>query len=155
MPKLQSLKNRSASSVALEPEVAIAVIGLFASAADDEQVTINEDYALSEMLSSISQFEDFSDDDYQALSDKVFSLLEEEDSDEVFNQAIASLPNQEYREAAYITALVVVSIDGELPESEEEYISELQQALRISDDRAQEIIDEIFGGEEDEEEEEE
>jgi tellurite resistance protein len=155
MSKLKSLKNRSANSVALEPEVAIAVIGLFSSAADDTQVTRAEEYALSEMLGSISQFEDFSEDDYQELSDKVFSLLEQEDSDEVFNQAISSLPNKEYREAAYITALVVVSIDGELPESEEEFLAELQQALKISDERAEEIVDEIFGDEEEEEEEEE
>jgi tellurite resistance protein len=148
-------KNSSTNSVALEPEVAIAVIGLFSAAADDGEISKVEEYALSEMLGGISQFEDFSEDDYQELTDKVYDLLEEEDADEVFNQAIASLPNQDYREAAYITAILVVGIDGKLPQSEQDYISELQEALKISDSRAQELIDEVFGKDEDEEDEEE
>ena len=50
--------------------------------------------------------------------------------------------------AAYITAILVVGIDEEVPDTEQDYISELQEALRISDERAQELIDEIFGEEE-------
>lgn len=151
MSKRPFRKNSSTNSVALEPEIAIAVIGLFSAAADDGEISRVEEYALSEMLSGISQFEDFSEDDYQELTDKVYTLLDEEDADEVFEQAIASLPDQDYREAAYITAILVVGIDGEVPESQQDYISELQEALKISDRRAQEIIDEVFGENEDEE----
>jgi hypothetical protein len=155
MSKSHLLKSRSANLIALEPEVAIAVIGLFTASADDEGITIAEEYALSEMLGAISQFEDYSDDDFQQLTDKVYSLLEEEEAQNVIDQAIASLPNQDYREAAYITALTVVAIDDEVPQAEEEYLAELQQALNISDERAEEIIDELFGEEEDCDEEEE
>ncbi|AFY33999.1 tellurite resistance TerB family protein [Calothrix sp. PCC 7507] len=153
MPKRQFRSSSSRNSVALEPEVAIAVIGIF-SAAGDGEITRAEEYALSEMLGGISQFEDFSEDDYQELTDKVCSLLEEEDADEVLSQAIASLPDKEYREAAYVTAILVVGIDGEVPESEQDYISELQEALKISDKRAQTLIDEVFGEDEDEDEDE-
>ncbi|MHC5613023.1 MAG: hypothetical protein ACYTXA_18955 [Nostoc sp.] len=52
------------------------------------------------------------------------------------------------------TAILVVGIDEEVPEAEQDYISELQEALKISDKRAQELIDEVFGAEEEEEEEE-
>lgn len=141
----------SNSSVVLEPEVAIAVIGLFSAASDDEGVSKTEEFALSEMLAGISQFEDFSEKDFDDLTEKVYDLLEEENPEEVIELAIASLPDEEYREAAYITALLVVGIDGEVPESEQEYVSELQDALNISNRRAQQIIDHIFGEDDDEE----
>ncbi|MBD2195234.1 MULTISPECIES: tellurite resistance TerB family protein [Calothrix] len=141
----------SNSSVVLEPEVAIAVIGLFSAASDDEGVSRTEEFALSEMLAGISQFEDFSEKDFDELTEKVYDLLEEENPEEVIELAIASLPDEEYREAAYITALLVVGIDGEVPEGEQEYVSELQDALNISNRRAQQIIDHIFGEDDDEE----
>ncbi|BAZ41079.1 hypothetical protein NIES4101_70410 [Calothrix sp. NIES-4101] len=155
MSKSKSIRNRSNNAVAIEPEVAIAVIGLFSAASDDEGITLKEEYALSEMLGSVSQFEDYTDEDYEELTDKVFSLLDEEDAETVLAQAIASLPNKSYREAAYTTAIVVVGIDGEVPEEEQDYISELQEALNISNERAQEIIDAVFGADEEEEDEEE
>jgi tellurite resistance protein len=141
----------SNSSVALEPEVAIAVIGLFSAASDDEGVSRTEEFALSEMLAGITQFEDFSEKDFEKLTQKVYDLLEEENPEDVIEQAIASLPDEEHREAAYITALLVVGIDGEVPESEQEYITELQDALNISNRRAQQIIDHIFGEDDDQE----
>ncbi|MEH1930186.1 tellurite resistance TerB family protein [Nostoc sp.] len=155
MSKRKLPKGRSASSVALEPEVAIAVIGLFSAAADGDGITIEEQYGLSEMLGAVSQFEDFSDEDFEELTEKVTSLLEEEEAEVLMKQAIESLPNKNYREAAYTTAILVVGIDEEVPEAEQDYISELQEALKISDKRAQELIDEVFGAEEEDEEEEE
>ncbi|MBD2360450.1 tellurite resistance TerB family protein [Anabaena minutissima FACHB-250] len=148
-------KGRTASSVALEPEVAIAIIGLFSAAADGEGISSVEEYALSEFLGNVSLFEDYSDEDFEALSEKVVSLIEEEDPENLIAQAIESLPNRNYRETAYITAILVVGIDEEVPETEQDYISELQEALKISDERAQELIDTVFGEEEEEEEDEE
>ncbi|MEH1937978.1 MAG: tellurite resistance TerB family protein [Nostoc sp.] len=155
MSKRKLPKGRSTSSVALEPEVAIAVIGLFSAAADGDGITIEEQYALSKMLGAVSHFEDFSDEDFEELTEKVTSLLEEEEPEVLIKQAIESLPNKDYREAAYITAILVVGIDEEVPEAEQDYISELQEALKISDKRAQELIDEVFGADEEDEEDEE
>jgi tellurite resistance protein len=141
----KSPKRGSNSSIALEPELAIAVIGLFSAASDDQGVSRTEELALSEILAGITQFEDFSERDFEELTQKVYDLLEEEDPEDVIELAIASLPDEEHREAAYITALLVIGIDGEIPDSEQEYISELQDALNISNRRAQNIIDQIFG----------
>jgi hypothetical protein len=147
-------KGRSISSVALEAEVAIAVIGLFSAAADGEGISSTEEYALSEFLGRVGLFEDYSDDDFEELTEKVVSLIEEEEPEDLIAQSIESLPNKAYREAAYITAILVVGIDEEVPESEQDYISELQEALRISDERAQELIDGVFGEEDEDDEEE-
>jgi hypothetical protein len=46
-------------------------------------------------------------------------------------------------------------MEEDIPESEEDYLFELQEALKISDERAEELIDEIFEEYEEEEEEEE
>ncbi len=148
MPQRRLPKGGSVSSVALEPEVAIAILGIFSAAADGEGISSTEEYALSEFLSQVGLFEDYSDDDFEELTEKVVSLIEEEEPEDLVAQAIESLPNRAYREAAYITAILVVGIDEEVPDSEQDYISELQEALRISDERAQELIDEIFGEEE-------
>ncbi|MDF5707430.1 MAG: tellurite resistance TerB family protein [Nostoc sp. S4] len=141
-------KGSSASSVALEPEVAIAIIGLFSAAADGEGISSVEEYALSEFLSQVDLFEDYSDEDFEELTERVVNLIEEEESEDLVAQAIESLPNRAYREAAYIAAILVVGIDEEVPEIEQDYISELQEALRISDERAQELIDGVFEEEE-------
>lgn len=148
-------RGGSASSVALEPEVAIAIIGLFSAAADGEGISSTEEYALSEMLGEIGQFEDYSEEDFEELGEKVAALIEQEEPEALIAQAIDSLPNKAYREAAYITAILVVGIDEEVPEDEQDYISELQEALNISNERAQELIDEVFGAEEYEDDEEE
>ncbi|MBW4563686.1 MAG: tellurite resistance TerB family protein [Mojavia pulchra JT2-VF2] len=137
-------KSRSTSSVVLEPEVAIAVIGHFSAVADDQGLSRTEKYVLSEMLASISQFEKFSQKDFEKLTSKVYGLLEKTKREDLFEQAIASLLDTDNREAAYITALLVVGIDDEVPKTEQNYISKLQEALKISDKRAQEIIDGIF-----------
>ncbi|MEH1836327.1 MAG: tellurite resistance TerB family protein [Nostoc sp.] len=155
MSKRNLPKDRSTNSVALEPEVAIAILGLFSAGADGEGISSTEEYALSEFLSQIDLFEDYSDEDFEELNEKVVSLIEEEKPEDLIAQSIESLPNKRYREAAYITAILVVGIDEEVPEAEQDYISELQEALKISDERAQELIDGVFGEEEEEEEEEE
>ena len=154
MSKRKLPKGRSVSSVALEPEVAIAILGLFSAKADGEGISSTEEYALSEFLSQIDLFEDYSDEDFEELTEKVVSLIEEEEPEDLIAQSIESLPNKHYCEAAYITAILMVGIDEEVPEAEQYYISELQEALNISDERAQELIDEVYEEEEEEEEEE-
>ncbi len=138
-------KSRSTTSVSLEPEVAIALLGLFSAAADGEGISDTEEDALIEFLSQVKLFEDYTEADFEELSQKVISLIEEEEPEDLIAQAIESLPNEEYREAAYITSILVVGIDGEVPDIEQEYISELQEALNISDKRSQELINEVFG----------
>jgi tellurite resistance protein len=154
MAKRNFPRSGSNTQVTLEPQVAIAIIGIFSSCADGDGFGHEEDYALGEMLSSVSGFEDYSEEDYVELYNRAIAVINEEGSETAFTQAIASLSNKDYREAAYVTALTVMAVDGEWPEEEENFLAELQETLKISATRAEEIIDEIFGEEEDEEEEE-
>jgi len=54
-----------------------------------------------------------------------------------------------------MTAFLIVSADEDVPAEEEEYLSALQGLLGISDDRYDELLEELFGEEDDEDEEEE
>ncbi len=154
MSKRKLTKSNGATQVAIEKEVAVAVIGIYSAFADGENLGNAEEYALNEMLISISQFAEYSDEDFHELTAQAWDFIESEGTDNALGLAIASLPNEDYQEVAYITALTIVAIDGELPEAEEDYITGLQEALNISDERAQEIIDELFNDDDEEEEDE-
>jgi tellurite resistance protein len=146
-------KKGSQNLVALEPQLAIATIGIFSMLVDGEMGDI-ENYALGEFLSEVDLYADYSEDDFDNLAAEALSLLHEDPSAGI-SQAIVSLEDKGSREAAYITALLVISIDGEIPPEEEDYIADLQKALNISDKRAVKIIDELFGEDDEDEEDEE
>ena len=154
MPK-RKLPRGGKTQVAISPELAIAAIGVFSSLADGESYNSDECYALDEMLSSIEKYEDYSEEDFADLGREIGNLINEEGIAAVVAQSIMTVRDEGVEEAAYIVALMVIVADGEVPDEEQDYLENLREALGISSDRADEIIDEIFGEEEEEEEEEE
>jgi hypothetical protein len=153
MAKRNFPSSRRNTQVTLEPDVAIAVIGISSAFADGEELGHKEDYALGEMLCSISGFENYSEQDYVELYNRAMAVINEEGWEEALTQAVASLPNKDYREAAYVTALTVIAVDDEIPEEEEDFLAGLQESLKISDVRAEKIMDQLFGDEDEDEEE--
>ena len=154
MPK-RKLPRGGSTQVALSPELAIAAIGIFSTFADGESYSDSETYALGEMLSAIDLYEDYAEEDYEALGQEIATLINEEGVEAVVSQAVSTARDEGIEEAAFIVALMVIAADGEVPEEEQEYIDQLCAALGMSADRANEIIDEIFSDEEEEVEEEE
>ncbi|ADI65561.1 tellurite resistance TerB family protein [Trichormus azollae] len=152
MSKCDLLKSRS-SKVKLEPEVAIAIMGLFSASADGEGIIPTEEYPLAEMLEGIGVFEEYAEEDFDQLTAKVNTLREKEKAENLIPSAIASLTKKNYRETAYITAILVVGMEEDISESDQDYLFELQEVLKISDERAEELIDEVFEEYEEEEEE--
>ncbi|MFM2064191.1 MAG: hypothetical protein RLZZ507_3862 [Cyanobacteriota bacterium] len=155
MSKSELVTTSSKIPVKLEPEVAIAIIGLLSASTEEEGIITPEEYPLAEMLEGIDVFENYSEEDFEQLTAKVNSVIKEQELENLIPGAIASLTKKSYREAAYITAILIVGMEEEIPESDEDYLFELQEALKISDDRAEELIDEVFEEYEEEEEEEE
>ncbi|MEA5579087.1 hypothetical protein [Anabaena sp. UHCC 0451] len=153
MSKSELVKSSSSTPVKLEAEVAIAIIGLFSASSEDEGIISPEEYPLPEMLEGIDLFENFSEEDFDKLTAKVNALIGEQKVENLIPSAIASLTKKSNREAAYITAILIVGMEEEIPESEEDYLFDLQEVLKISDDRAEELIDEVFEEYEEEEEE--
>lgn len=154
----RKLPRSGSTQVALSPELAIAAIGLFSVFADGESTGATGDVeteALGEMLSAIDLYEDYAEEDFAALGTEIGSLINEEGIEAVAAQAIATAKEEGLEEAAFIVAIVVIASDGEVPEAEQEYVDSLYQALGLSEERANEIIDELFSGDEEDEEEEE
>jgi len=151
----RKLPRSGGTQVALSPELAIAAIGLFSVFADGESTGAVETEALGEMLSAIDLYEDYAEEDFAALGTEIGNLINEEGIEAVAAQAIATAKEEGLEEAAFIVAIVVIASDGEVPEAEQEYVDSLYQALGLSEERANEIIDELFSGDEEDEEEEE
>lgn len=147
MPK-RKLPRGGNTQVALSPDLAIAAIGLFSTFVDGEASDDAETYALGEMLTSIDLYEDYADEDFEALGAEIASLINEEGVQAVVAQAIATAREEGLEEAAFAVALAVIASDGEVPEEEQEYIEHLSEALGLSAERANEIIDELFAEEE-------
>lgn len=154
MPK-RKLPRGGSTQVALSPVLAIAAIGIFSTLIDGEQSEATEISALGEMLAGIDLYEDYTDEDFEALGTELGKLFNEEGVEAVVNQAIATAKEEGLEEAAFTVALVVVAADGEVPETEQEYIDNLGDALGIPTERSNEIIDELFAEDEGDEVEEE
>lgn len=136
--KLPDISSRR--EISLDPELSILIIGLFCAASDGYGISIKEEDCVRKALGKISQFANYSNQEFKDLTTKVINLLDEGDGTEsLIHTAVSSLPNKDYREAAYITAILTVSVDGEIYEEEEDFIYDLQEALSISDERAEEL----------------
>ncbi|MBW4458832.1 MAG: tellurite resistance TerB family protein [Nodosilinea sp. WJT8-NPBG4] len=154
MPK-RRLPRGGGTQVALSPELAVAMIGLFSAFADGEVSSDAEAYALGEMVSCIDLYSEYTEEDFADLGAEIGSLINEAGVEAVVSQAIETIKDEGVEEAAFIIALVVLVSDGEVPEDEQEFIDDLRQALRISVERADEIVGELFSEVEEEEAEEE
>lgn len=155
MSKSELIKSSTSTPIKLEAEVAIAIIGLFSASDEDEGIITCEEFPLAEMLEGIDPFAEYSEEDFDKLTAKVNPLIGKEKVENLVPSAIASLTKKSGRESAYIVSILVVGMDEDTPESEEDYLFELQEALKISDDRAEELIDKVyeeFEGDEEEEE---
>ncbi|WP_353930189.1 hypothetical protein WJM97_18110 [Okeanomitos corallinicola TIOX110] len=156
MSKSELVKSKIKTPVKLTPKEAIAILGLFSASTEAEGIIPTEEFPLIEMLEGISPFEEDSEEDFNALTTKVNTIRDENEVETLIPSAIASLTKKQDRESAYIiSAILILGMDEDIPESEEEYLFELQEALKISDERAEELIDEVFEELEEEEEEEE
>lgn len=151
----RKLPRGGGTQVALSPELAIAAIGLFSIYADGESAEDVETEALGEMLSAIDLYEDYSEEDFAALGAEIATLINEEGIEAVAAQAIATARDEGIQEAAFMIAVIVIAADGEVPEEEQSYIDSLFQALGISENRANAIIEKLFSEEEEAEEDEE
>jgi uncharacterized tellurite resistance protein B-like protein len=134
------------SETTLSPEEAVAAVIFVAMSADGEVIE-EEIEVLKDMLSTMELFEDYSPTELQGMLDAITDIYDQEGIDTLFNIAVESI-SEDLTETAFEAAVKVVLIEGEIPEAEEDFIDDLQQALGIEDKIAQEIIDELTAAEE-------
>ncbi|HAZ48976.1 MAG TPA: Tellurite resistance protein TerB [Cyanobacteria bacterium UBA11369] len=126
------------SEIVLSPEEAVAAI-VFAATFADGEITDEEIEVFNDVLSNLELYENYSDEELQAMVDKFSDIYDTDGIEVLFNLAVESI-SEDWVETAFEAAVEVVLVDGSIPEAEEDFISNLQQALGIDNKVAQEII---------------
>jgi hypothetical protein len=142
-------KSDSKSTAEMDGELALATIAIFSALSDGTLTSRDESFVLDEVLLAVDLFEDYEEEDFEEIEAEANALLQEDGIDAAVNQAIAVLNEEELQEDAYVTALITVAIEGEIPATEFDYLEGLRQALNLSKERTQEIMDELTGDFED------
>ncbi|HEY9853240.1 MAG TPA: tellurite resistance TerB family protein [Leptolyngbyaceae cyanobacterium] len=129
------------SEQTLSPEEAVVAIVFVAMFANNDVNDEDLEY-LSDMLSSLEIFDNYSTVEMQEVLDDITSIYDEEGIGVLFNTAVASI-SDELVETAFESAVEVVLVDDSLSEESENFLFALQKALAIPEEIAQEIIDDL------------
>ncbi|HAN46562.1 MAG TPA: hypothetical protein DCQ32_08430 [Cyanobacteria bacterium UBA8156] len=127
----------------LNTEEAIAAIGLVAAVCDHEG-DIHEAEAQAEVMLSTEYFAGYSEDELMQMVDRLAGISEEKGVDTLYASAIAALQEETPREIAFTMAIAVIQANGQITPEEEDFFHALKEALDISDDRADAILDSIL-----------
>lgn len=125
----------------LSPEEGVVAIVFVAMFANNDVNKEDLEY-LSDMLSSLEIFDSYSTIEMQEVLDDITSIYDEEGIGILFNTAIASITD-ELVETAFEVAVEVVLVDDSLSEEAENFLYNIQKALGIPEEIAQEIIDDL------------
>ena len=126
---------------ALSPAEAFTAIALI-SVASDGNLSQKQARDISFALSHLKLFNSYSEDEMQSMFDILSGIIRHEGLNNLFDSAKDSL-SEELKEAAFAVATDLVLTDGILAE-EEDFLSELYQALGIQGDIGRKIIEVMF-----------
>lgn len=126
---------------ALSPAEAFAAISLIAVASDGS-MTQKQRNDISFALSNLRLLNRYSEDDMQSMFDTLSGIIRHEGVNNLFDVAKDSL-SEDLREAAFAVATDLVLADG-ITAEEQDFLTELYQALRIRGEIGQRIIEVMF-----------
>ncbi|MFB2976943.1 tellurite resistance TerB family protein [Microseira sp. BLCC-F43] len=138
----EELQTETDSEIVLSPEEAVAAI-VFAATFANGEVTDEEIEVFNDILSNLELYENYADEELQAMVDKFTDIYDTDGIEALFNLAVESI-SEDWVETAFEAAVEVVLVDGSIPEAEEDFISNLQQALGIDNTVAQEILADLM-----------
>ncbi|MFQ3680358.1 MAG: tellurite resistance TerB family protein [Pseudanabaenaceae cyanobacterium] len=127
----------------LNTEEAIAAIGLVAAVCDNEGDT-REAEAQAEVMLSTEYFAGYSEEELMQMLDRLATISEERGVETLYASAIAALREEAPRETAFTMAIAVIQANGHITAAEEGLFHALKEALNISDERADAILDSIL-----------
>jgi tellurite resistance protein len=133
------LSGQSQVQEALNPAEAFAAITLAATASDG-YLSEEEARGISLMLSRMKLFRSYPNDVMNRMFDNLLGILRREGINTLFNAAKESLP-QDLRESAFAVATDLVLTDGIVTEEEKNFLNDLYQALGVSSETAQQIVE--------------
>lgn len=128
----------------LTPEEAVAAIALITTAADSSLEDVDIEF-LVDILWGFEIFEEYSDEDLLEMLEKLLNLAEQQGAGALFNAANDKLED-EFLEDAFAAGVSVIIDEEEMhiPKSKTPLLKSLQQALKLDDEEAQEIIEDVI-----------
>ncbi|MBD2504188.1 tellurite resistance TerB family protein [Anabaena azotica] len=139
----QIFNSKQTIEEALSPEEAVAAIAVVTTLADstDEQIDAE---SLASILWQFEVFAEYSEEEIIEIVDELITIAEEDGVGALFNAASQTLSDELVWDG--FAAGVIILLDGEklvIPEEKQPYIKQLQQALKLDESEAQEVIQEI------------
>lgn len=125
------------STIELTPSEALTAISVLAVAADGQ---ISEAERQTLAANHIRLFSSYDGEHFQELFKKVLNLSRQHNPAEVFAAAKNAL-NPQLRATAFAIAADLVLVDGIFTQEEKDFLVELAEALEISDEIRQKIIE--------------
>ncbi|OKH36875.1 hypothetical protein NIES2119_15765 [[Phormidium ambiguum] IAM M-71] len=126
----------------LTPEEAVAAIVMVAVYANGQPSEEENEEAIN-IINTQDIFDSYSVDEFQEMIDKITKLLNEEGIGVLFRTAAESITD-DLGEIAFQAVAEMVLVDQKIDEDEESFLSQLAEALDISEDVAQDMIDELI-----------
>lgn len=128
----------------LHSKEGVVAIALIATLCDSnvslDEVDINP---LVDKLWKTDFFKDYSGDELLTMVEGFLDQVEEEGLGVLFNAAYASLKDKFLPVAFAIGVIMLLDDSGMIPSRKHQFIQELQQALNLEDNEAQQIINDV------------
>ncbi|BAY26646.1 hypothetical protein NIES2100_64620 [Calothrix sp. NIES-2100] len=139
----QIFHSKQTTAESLSPEEAVAAIAVISAIADSSIEEVDAE-ALATVLWDFEVFDEYSEEE---ITDIVYRLLEISQTDglgALFNSASAALSDEVVLDAYAAGAIVLLDEELLIPDDKRSYLQDLQKALDLEDEEAEEIIQEII-----------
>jgi hypothetical protein len=137
-------KSKEISKESLNPEEAVAAIAVITAIVDSSIEDLDAE-SLTDILWEFEVFDEYSEEEMTETVDRLVAIAQDEGLGPLFNTAYASLTDEIVLDG--FAAGVIMLLDDQdltIPIQKQPYIKQLQQALELEDEEAEEIIKEVI-----------
>ncbi len=140
----QVFNSEEISEETLSAAEAVAAMAVVTALADGNETEIDVE-TLASMLWGFETFEEYSEDEMASLLDKLINIAEDEGVGTLFNSANQSLTDDSLFDAYAAGVMMLVDEEkGIVPKNKMSFLNQLQAALELDNEEAQEILDEVI-----------
>lgn len=140
----QIFETTTTTEESLSAEEAVAAIALATAIADAsiDEIDVED---LAGILWDFEVFAEYSEDDILETVDRLLAIAEQEGVGTLLNSAAQSIPEEMVWDG-FATAVFILLDEDELiiPAQKQPYLKKLQAALKLGEEDAQEIIEEVI-----------
>jgi len=134
------------SQQTLTPEEAVTAI-IMVTAYANGQPSQEENESAINIINTLDIFENYDVDEFQSMMNKIIGILDEEGIGVLFKTAVESITD-DLGETAFQAAAEILLGNGEIDAEKSDFFAKLTEQLDISEDVAQDMIDELINEEE-------